>query len=175
MSLLCWGPKLNTLSRCGLRSTTRRGTTPSLSLWVISLFTQPKRLLTAFAARAHCALKFSSLPSTTLTPFPQSCYLAPLFSACPIAGNLPIPLVFAFADFHGVPVSPFLQIPVALPQGMLSCMTTDCYCEETYGNIIVHVRVPRLTVRINSKSKSLWINIRSTHNAIKLFTIIVFL
>lgn len=81
---------------------------------------------------------------------------APLSSGCPITGTLSSPgHCLALADFHGVPVSPFLQVPLALPQGVLSCVVADCYCEESHGNIIVHISVPRLTLQINFKGKTL--------------------
>lgn len=110
--------------------------------------------------------------------FPTQLLPSPLSSACPIAGTLPSPgqhLTFAVADFHEVPVSPLLQDPLVLPQDMLCWMVADYYCEEAYRNVIIHIRVPRPTWPINSKSKCLWINIRSSHNVVKLFATIVLL
>lgn len=52
-------------SRCGLMSTEWKGIIPSQHLQNL-LLTQPRMLLTSFAARAHCLLTFSFLPIPAL-------------------------------------------------------------------------------------------------------------
>lgn len=137
--LCCIGtPKLNALSRFGLRSTTWSGTIPSLSLWAMPLLHSPGgcwlSLLPGHTMASHSA-------ETQYHPeaFPTELLPRPLSSACPIAGTLPSlgqHLAFALADFHELPVSPSLQDPppryAVLNDGRLLLWRSLQKCNHTY-------------------------------------------
>lgn len=157
-SLLCWS-KVGTVSSCALRSTMCRGTIPSP--------------VPADAARTLLAASAPDMPC----PAPAQSHLrAPLSSGCPMAGTL-LPrallgpaLLILWGFCQPVPAG-----PTGLATRCAELHVADCYCEEAYGNVIVHINVPWLTLHINFKGKTLWINIRSSYYAVKFFAIIVLL
>lgn len=119
----------------------------------------------------HIQLK----PNTTLRPFPQNYSPDLCPQPAPLQGHFP-PWGSTW-HLHWLTFMSFLSAHCCriLPQDMLCWMMVDCYCEEAYRNVIIHIRVPRPSLPINSKRKCLWINIRSIHNVVKLFAIIVLL
>lgn len=106
---MCACAKLAAICRCGLTVSVGQGeTTPSLLAML--LVVQPWMLPAISAAWAHCWLLPSSLPSGPPGPFPQSC--SPAHQPVSLQGFIPSQLqdfALVFAEFHEVPVGPFLQ------------------------------------------------------------------
>lgn len=156
-SLLCWS-KADTVSSCALRSTMCRGTIPSPVLLM-----QP----------GLCWLPLPQTCHVQLWPVPPQ---GPSFSRLshgrdPAPQGTSWPCTCDFMVFH----QPMPAGPTGLATRCAELHVADCYCEEAYGNIIVNINVPWLTLHINFKGKTLWINIRSSYYAVKSFAIIVLL
>lgn len=119
LSLVCWGPDLNTCCRCGLSSAKKREDFPCCKCWQHSQCSPgPAGLLCCLAtvlARVQ--------PGTTLTP---SSFSAKLLSA-PACAELIAPLEQEFAlsfitfiEFQATP-GPFFHPVEALLKGGQSC------------------------------------------------------
>jgi len=59
------GPKLDTVCRCHLKRTKKRGMTLFLAVLVLLMFLQPKMLLANYAAMAHSSPTSHLLPTRT--------------------------------------------------------------------------------------------------------------